>query len=129
MYVRHKFIKGHKYFYLVRGERHGDTVEQIHVRYLGKDPWAYVSPSRFTRTVRKDLNKLERLPFYKRHVKKVTCVTLAPGNSTKVRDQAHMFGHVIFQSLPSGGKRSALDRALEEHVLAETKYMGRYERR
>jgi Raf kinase inhibitor-like YbhB/YbcL family protein len=31
--------------------------------------------------------------------------------------------------LPSGAKRSALNRALEGHVLAETEYMGRYERR
>jgi Raf kinase inhibitor-like YbhB/YbcL family protein len=31
--------------------------------------------------------------------------------------------------LPSGAKRSALNRALEGHVLAETEYMGRYERK
>ena len=71
MYIRYKVIKGHRYFYLVRGERHGNKVKQIHVRYLGKHPWAYVTPSRFTRTVRKDLTKLEQLPFYKRHVKKL----------------------------------------------------------
>lgn len=31
--------------------------------------------------------------------------------------------------LSPGAKRSALDRALRQHALAETEYMGRYERR
>ena len=30
--------------------------------------------------------------------------------------------------LAAGSKRSALDRALKEHVITETAYMGRYER-
>jgi hypothetical protein len=31
--------------------------------------------------------------------------------------------------LPPGAKRQELDRALKNHVLAQTQYMGRYERR
>lgn len=38
MYVRRKIIKGHTYYYLVRGERHGKTVRQKVVQYLGKGP-------------------------------------------------------------------------------------------
>ena len=40
MYVRHKVIKGHTYYYLVRGERQGGKVRQKVVRYLGKQPGA-----------------------------------------------------------------------------------------
>jgi hypothetical protein len=40
MYVRHKVIKGHTYYYLVRGERQGGKVKQKVVRYLGKSPGA-----------------------------------------------------------------------------------------
>jgi hypothetical protein len=47
VYVRHKIIKGHRYYYLVRGERRGRRVQQIHVRYLGKNPWAHVKPTGF----------------------------------------------------------------------------------
>ena len=40
MYVRSKIIKGHTYYYLVRGERHGAKVLQKVVRYLGKSAGA-----------------------------------------------------------------------------------------
>jgi len=38
VYVRRKVIKGHIYHYLVRGERHGKTVRQKVIQYLGKGP-------------------------------------------------------------------------------------------
>jgi hypothetical protein len=38
VYVRTKTIKGHVYYYLVRGERQGGKVKQKVVRYLGKHP-------------------------------------------------------------------------------------------
>ncbi|MFA4956354.1 MAG: hypothetical protein WC556_05195 [Candidatus Methanoperedens sp.] len=35
-FIRTKNIKGHIYYYLVRGERHSKRVKQIHIKYLGK---------------------------------------------------------------------------------------------
>ena len=35
MFIRSKVIKGHTYYYLVRGERHGKKVRQKVVQYLG----------------------------------------------------------------------------------------------
>jgi hypothetical protein len=40
VYVRSKVVKGHTYYYLVRGERHGAKVMQKVVRYLGKSAGA-----------------------------------------------------------------------------------------
>jgi hypothetical protein len=40
VYIRAKIIKGHTYYYLVRGERHGAKVKQKVVKYLGKYPGA-----------------------------------------------------------------------------------------
>ena len=37
-FVRRKTIKGHDYYYLVRSQREGDTVRQIHIKYIGKNP-------------------------------------------------------------------------------------------
>ena len=36
-YVRIKVIKGHKYQYLVKSVRKGDTVRQVHIRYIGPE--------------------------------------------------------------------------------------------
>jgi hypothetical protein len=36
VYVRHKTIKGHRYYYLVEGARAGRRVKQRVIRYLGK---------------------------------------------------------------------------------------------
>ena len=35
LYIRSKLIRGHTYYYLVRGERHGKKVRQKVVQYLG----------------------------------------------------------------------------------------------
>ena len=53
MYVRHKVIKGHIYYYLVRTERRGKKVRQTVIKYLGKHGWAGVAPNRFTTVVNK----------------------------------------------------------------------------
>jgi hypothetical protein len=41
VYVRYKIIKGHLYYYLVKGVREGGKVRQKVVKYLGKHPGAY----------------------------------------------------------------------------------------
>ena len=45
MYVRHKIIKGHQYYYLVEGLRVGRRVKQRVIRYLGKHAGASVVSS------------------------------------------------------------------------------------
>lgn len=45
MYIRRKVIKGHTYYYLVEGRRHGGKVKQKVIRYLGKHPGAQVAPA------------------------------------------------------------------------------------
>lgn len=38
-YIISKMINGHgPYYYLVKSERDGDKVKQVHIKYLGKDP-------------------------------------------------------------------------------------------
>jgi len=64
-YVRYKFIpaKGKlygPYYYLVRSERRGDTVVQIHIKYLGK-----AVPPEY-RSLEIVPEKREKAPFYKR---------------------------------------------------------------
>ena len=51
MYVRKKVIKGHTYYYLVRGERHGKKVKQKVVQYLGAAAGG-LNPGRFDGEVR-----------------------------------------------------------------------------
>jgi hypothetical protein len=47
VYIRPKRIKGHTYWYLVRGDRHNGKVVQTVIRYLGKNPWHCIKPARF----------------------------------------------------------------------------------
>ena len=47
LYIRTKTIKGHRYYYLVRGYREGEQVRQVVIRYLGKNPWGMLRPRRF----------------------------------------------------------------------------------
>ncbi len=57
MFVRSKVIHGHRYYYLVQNQRHGQKVRQKVVKYLGKDPWAQVAPVRFVYRQRKDYKR------------------------------------------------------------------------
>jgi hypothetical protein len=54
LYIRTKTIKGHRYYYLVRGFREGERVRQVVIRYLGKNPWGLLRPRRFLPPERKE---------------------------------------------------------------------------
>jgi hypothetical protein len=129
VYVRYKVIKGHTYYYLVRGERHGTQVKQKVVRYLGKHPWRYVTPIRFARVVRKDYTKLQTQSLYRRRMKSIAC---RHGKETaktpSVFAMAHEFGHLLDTTIKANVKtdlpafRGELER-VNDH-LAATKHQA-----
>lgn len=47
MYVRTKNIKGHTYYYLVEGHRVNGKVMQKVIKYLGKEGWKSIKPTKF----------------------------------------------------------------------------------
>ena len=53
-YVRAKKVKGHTYYYLVRGERVGKQVRQKVIKYLGKNGYDGCAPTGFTAAPSKD---------------------------------------------------------------------------
>ena len=65
MYIRRKVIKGHPYYYLVEGRRHGKKVKQRVIRYLGKHPRTLSYASGFAPIVRKDATAVFTRLFYR----------------------------------------------------------------
>ncbi len=114
-YVRHKIIKGHRYYYLVYGERQNGKVKQRHVRYLGKYPWRYVTPIRFTRATRKGYAKVQAETWYRRRLKTVTCGTVSESNKTpNVFAMAHELGHVLETTVAQSESKAAFSDMREE---------------